>query len=154
MYRNFNSERGSVATEISQGLVYVAVLAIIGLWVIAHLEGNCHVYVDRAADFAMAERILLNAKCQRPGVCNAAESLIVHPESGIGIKDAPTTTCTWTASIDQPWMILNDSPGPATISGTGSSVVTLQTTDNHTGAFRFGTFTIGGQTFKVTQEFY
>ncbi len=39
MYRNFNSERGSVAAEISQGLVYVAVLAIVGLWVIAHLEG-------------------------------------------------------------------------------------------------------------------
>jgi TRAP-type C4-dicarboxylate transport system permease small subunit len=37
--RNFNSEHGSVATEISQGLVYVAVLAIVGLWVIAHLEG-------------------------------------------------------------------------------------------------------------------
>jgi TRAP-type C4-dicarboxylate transport system permease small subunit len=37
--RNFSSERGSVATEISQGLVYVAVLAIVGLWVIAHLEG-------------------------------------------------------------------------------------------------------------------
>ena len=37
--RNFNSERGSVAAEISQGLVYVAVLAIVGLWVIAHLEG-------------------------------------------------------------------------------------------------------------------
>ncbi|HVI36394.1 MAG TPA: hypothetical protein VM684_09210 [Gaiellales bacterium] len=39
VYRNFNSERGSVATEISQGLVYVAVLAVVGLWVIAHLEG-------------------------------------------------------------------------------------------------------------------
>jgi TRAP-type C4-dicarboxylate transport system permease small subunit len=39
VYRNFNSEHGSVAAEISQGLVYVAVLAIIGLWAIAHLEG-------------------------------------------------------------------------------------------------------------------
>ena len=40
--------------------------------------GNCHVYVDAHADLDMAERILLNAKCQRPGVCNAAESLLVH----------------------------------------------------------------------------
>jgi glutamate-5-semialdehyde dehydrogenase len=46
--------------------------------VLKHYKGNCHVYVDRAADFDMAERILLNAKCQRPGVCNAAESLLVH----------------------------------------------------------------------------
>jgi glutamate-5-semialdehyde dehydrogenase len=46
--------------------------------VLKHYKGNCHVFVDRAADLAMAERILLNAKCQRPGVCNAAESLLVH----------------------------------------------------------------------------
>ena len=46
--------------------------------VLKHYQGNCHVYVDRAADLDMAERILVNAKCQRPGVCNAAESLLVH----------------------------------------------------------------------------
>ena len=46
--------------------------------VLKHYMGNCHVYVDRAADLDMAERILVNAKCQRPGVCNAAESLLVH----------------------------------------------------------------------------
>lgn len=40
--------------------------------------GNCHVYVDSTADLAMAQRILVNAKCQRPSVCNAAESLLVH----------------------------------------------------------------------------
>src|SRR5207302_8408546 len=48
--------------------------------VLKHYQGNCHVYVDRAADLDMAERILINAKCQRPGVCNAAESLLVHRE--------------------------------------------------------------------------
>jgi glutamate-5-semialdehyde dehydrogenase len=48
--------------------------------VLKHYKGNCHVYVDRAADLAMAERIVVNAKCQRPGVCNAAESLLVHRE--------------------------------------------------------------------------
>jgi glutamate-5-semialdehyde dehydrogenase len=46
--------------------------------VLKHYMGNCHVYVDRSADLDMAERILVNAKCQRPGVCNAAESLLVH----------------------------------------------------------------------------
>jgi glutamate-5-semialdehyde dehydrogenase len=40
--------------------------------------GNCHVYVDEAADLPMALEILLNAKTQRPSVCNAAESLLVH----------------------------------------------------------------------------
>jgi glutamate-5-semialdehyde dehydrogenase len=48
--------------------------------VLKHYQGNCHVYVDVAADLMMAERILVNAKCQRPGVCNAAESLLVHRE--------------------------------------------------------------------------
>lgn len=46
--------------------------------VIKHFDGICHVYVDRSADVAMAARILINAKCQRPGVCNAAECVLVH----------------------------------------------------------------------------
>lgn len=40
--------------------------------------GNCHIYVDESADFKMAENIVLNAKAQRPGVCNAAEKLLIH----------------------------------------------------------------------------
>ncbi len=43
-------------------------------------DGNCHVYVDAAADLAMAEAIVVNAKTQRPSVCNAAESLVVHAD--------------------------------------------------------------------------
>lgn len=43
--------------------------------------GNCHVYVDASADFDMAQQILVNAKCQRPSVCNAAESLLVHKDA-------------------------------------------------------------------------
>jgi glutamate-5-semialdehyde dehydrogenase len=46
--------------------------------VIQHFSGICHVYVDRAADLAIAERICVNAKAQRPGVCNAMENLLVH----------------------------------------------------------------------------
>jgi glutamate-5-semialdehyde dehydrogenase len=45
--------------------------------VIAHLEGNCHVYVDGAADLEKARRIVLNAKMRRTGVCGAAETLLV-----------------------------------------------------------------------------
>jgi len=41
-------------------------------------DGNCHVYVDASADLEMAAEIIANAKTQRPGVCNAAESLLVH----------------------------------------------------------------------------
>ncbi|KDR94546.1 glutamate-5-semialdehyde dehydrogenase [Peptoclostridium litorale DSM 5388] len=40
--------------------------------------GNCHIYVDESADFDMASRIVINAKTSRPGVCNAAEKLLVH----------------------------------------------------------------------------
>jgi glutamate-5-semialdehyde dehydrogenase len=46
--------------------------------VIKHYDGNCHVFVDESADLDMAETIIINAKCQRPGVCNAMESLLVH----------------------------------------------------------------------------
>jgi glutamate-5-semialdehyde dehydrogenase len=46
--------------------------------VIKHYHGVCHVYVDDEADLDMAERIAFNAKCQRPGVCNAMETLLIH----------------------------------------------------------------------------
>ncbi len=45
--------------------------------VMKHYDGNCHVYVESSADLEMAVKILVNSKCQRPGVCNAAESLLV-----------------------------------------------------------------------------
>lgn len=46
--------------------------------VIKHYDGNCFVYVDESADFDMAKNIIINAKTQRPGVCNAMETLLVH----------------------------------------------------------------------------
>jgi glutamate-5-semialdehyde dehydrogenase len=49
--------------------------------------GNCHVYVDEAADFDLADRIVVNAKTQRPSVCNAAEKLLIH--AGIAAEYAP-----------------------------------------------------------------
>jgi glutamate-5-semialdehyde dehydrogenase len=45
--------------------------------VIGHLEGNCHVYIDRDADLAMARAIALNAKMRRTGICGAAETLLI-----------------------------------------------------------------------------
>jgi len=48
--------------------------------VIKHYKGVCHVYVDAGADPEMAERIALNAKVQRPGVCNAMETLLIHQD--------------------------------------------------------------------------
>ena len=46
--------------------------------VIKHYKGICHIYVDEAADLKMAEEIAFNAKVNRPGVCNAMETLLVH----------------------------------------------------------------------------
>ena len=55
-----------------------ALQAVATVPVIYAASGNCHVYVDASADPDVAERIVVNAKTQRPGVCNAAESLLVH----------------------------------------------------------------------------
>ncbi len=74
--------------------------------VLKHYKGVCHVYVERSADLDRAERIVLDAKCQRPGVCNAAESLLVDAavaerflprvgdslrQRGVAIRGCPVT---------------------------------------------------------------
>ncbi|MDI6786145.1 MAG: glutamate-5-semialdehyde dehydrogenase [bacterium] len=46
--------------------------------VVFHAKGNCHLYIDKEADIEMAHKITINAKVQRPGVCNAIETLLVH----------------------------------------------------------------------------
>lgn len=51
--------------------------------VIKHYKGICHVYVDSEADLNMAQKIVFNAKVQRPGVCNAAETLLVHKDVAV-----------------------------------------------------------------------
>lgn len=48
--------------------------------VLKHYHGNCHVYVESTADPAMARRVVIDAKCQRPGTCNAAEKLVVDAD--------------------------------------------------------------------------
>src|ERR687890_332469 len=57
-----------------------ALSAVAKVPVIYAASGNCHVYVDAGADLDVAERIVVNAKVQRPGVCNAAETLLVHAD--------------------------------------------------------------------------
>jgi glutamate-5-semialdehyde dehydrogenase len=64
--------------------------------VLKHYKGVCHVFVDKEADFDMASDIVMNGKTQRPGVCNALETLLVHrdiaaaflPQIGAMLKDA------------------------------------------------------------------
>jgi glutamate-5-semialdehyde dehydrogenase len=74
--------------------------------VLKHYKGVCHVYVDEGADLEMAEKICFNAKVQRPGVCNAMETMLVHKsvagrflpqmanrfaEAGVEIRGCPQT---------------------------------------------------------------
>lgn len=56
--------------------------------VIRHFDGVCHVYIDEFADLNRVPAIVINSKCQRPGVCNAAESLLVH--TGVAKTILPT----------------------------------------------------------------
>ena len=81
----------AVAEELMQAVDYVDVLIPRGgarliqtvkekskVPVIETGVGNCHIFIDETADLEMATKIVINAKTQRPSVCNAAESLVVH----------------------------------------------------------------------------
>lgn len=57
-----------------------AVVGMARMPVIKHYDGICHVYVDRAADPGMAEAVAVNSKVQKPSVCNALETLLIHRE--------------------------------------------------------------------------
>jgi glutamate-5-semialdehyde dehydrogenase len=74
------TQEGSVDLIIPRGGegLKAALSEVATVPVIYAASGNCHVYVDAAADVEMAQAIALNAKVQRPGVCNAAETLLVH----------------------------------------------------------------------------
>jgi glutamate-5-semialdehyde dehydrogenase len=65
-----------------------ALSAVATVPVIYAASGNCHVYVDASADPDMAREIVLNAKTQRPGVCNAAETLLVHADAAPFLPEA------------------------------------------------------------------
>lgn len=59
--------------------------------VIKHYKGVCHIYVDKDADIDMALRIVDNAKCQRPGVCNAVETVLIHKDIAADFAPALAT---------------------------------------------------------------
>jgi len=82
--------------------------------VIKHYTGVCFVYVDQAADPVMAERILINAKTQRPGVCNAAEQLLVHASI------APTVLPRLAAALAAKGVQLRCDPASLAILGAGA----------------------------------
>ena len=57
-----------------------AITPISTIPILKHYKGVCHIYVDKMADIDMAINICINAKCQRPGVCNAVETILVHKD--------------------------------------------------------------------------
>ncbi len=74
------TQRDTVDLIIPRGgeSLKAALQAVATVPVIYAASGNCHVYVDAFADLDQAEAIVVNAKTQRPGVCNAAETLLIH----------------------------------------------------------------------------
>ena len=76
----FMQQRGSIDVLIPRGgpSLIQSILDNATVPYVIDGAGNCHVYVDSAADLDMAEAVVVNAKTQRPSVCNAAESLVVH----------------------------------------------------------------------------
>jgi len=76
----FMQQRGSIDCLIPRGgpSLIQSILDNATVPYVIDGDGNCHVYVDEAADLDMALDIIVNAKTQRPSVCNAAESLVVH----------------------------------------------------------------------------
>ncbi len=76
----FMRQRGTIDCLIPRGgpSLIRAILESATVPYVIDGDGNCHVYVDASADLAMAADIIVNAKTQRPSVCNAAETLLVH----------------------------------------------------------------------------
>ena len=76
----FMQQRGSIDCLIPRGgpSLIASILEHATVPYVIDGDGNCHIYVDADADLEMAGRIIVNAKTQRPSVCNAAESVLVH----------------------------------------------------------------------------
>jgi glutamate-5-semialdehyde dehydrogenase len=122
-------ELGELATQ--QGLVDLiiprggeglkqALQALATVPVIYAASGNCHVYVDASADLDSAEAIVINAKTQRPGVCNAAETLLVHER--VAVEFIPRILGALAAAgvlvrADQRTLALADNESPAHSAG-------------------------------------
>jgi glutamate-5-semialdehyde dehydrogenase len=94
-----------------------ALQAVATVPVIYAASGNCHVYVDAAAALDQAEAIVLNSKIQRPGVCNAAETLLVHddvaPQFVPRIVDALQSAGVLVRADERTLALVRDAGGPA-----------------------------------------
>ena len=91
--------------------------------VIYAASGNCHVYVDEHADLEMAEAITINAKVQRPGVCNAAETLLVH--QAVAAEFIPKAL----ASLSDAGVELRCDGRSAALAGSGTNVIAASDED-------------------------
>lgn len=135
--------------------------------VLAHEKGLCHTYVDDGADLAMAEEIAFNAKVERPGVCNAMETLLVHErvasqflpamvrrlrEAGVEIRGCPRTRALvlgLPAATESDWdteyldlilsvkVVSSFEEAIAHIAAHGSGLAEAIVTANHSRAMRF-----------------
>jgi glutamate-5-semialdehyde dehydrogenase len=94
--------------------------------VIKHYDGICIMYVDAAADLKMAESIVMNAKCQRPGVCNAIETVLVHAN----IADEFFAT-TGAALLERGVQLRSDERAFAALSSKNASLVTKATPEDY-----------------------
>jgi glutamate-5-semialdehyde dehydrogenase len=102
-------QRGQIDVAIPRGgkSLIERVAAEATMPVIKHFDGICHVYVDRSADLEMALAVVKNSKCQRPGVCNAAECVLVHrdvaerflPKMNQAMPDAELRGCPATCRL-------------------------------------------------------
>jgi glutamate-5-semialdehyde dehydrogenase len=98
--------------------------------VIKHFKGVCFVYVDRAADLAMAEKIIVNAKTSRPGVCNAAEQLLVHRDVAEKFLPAAARALVAAKNVE-----LRCDPASAAILGSHQLAATPATDADYTAEF-------------------
>ena len=96
--------------------------------VIKHYTGVCFVYVDRAADLAMAESILVNAKTSRPGVCNAAEQLLVHRDVAEAFLPAAARALIAAKNVE----LRCDEPSAALLAKAGIAHTAATAADFHT----------------------
>src|SRR5271165_512696 len=90
-------------------------------------DGNCHVYVDASADLEMAERIVVNAKTQRPSVCNAAETILVHRAVAETFLPKVAAALEGVELVgDQAVRALVPGAGPATVEDFGTEFLALR----------------------------
>ena len=114
---------------------------------------------DAAGNTATSTAVSVNVNNASSGACSSVTLSKTFYYSGAPASTwkvtvtAPTSSCTWTATVDQSWITLNGVSGPTTFTGTGTMTIKVGTLNNTTGAFRYGTVTIGGTSYKVTQEF-